>query len=643
MAESRKSLASKFQQASHKKTDLSQRKSGVKDSDSGSPGRASKHAQSPHRKVGLKDSEPETAKKTQSPHRKASVKSTELETEAEGKSQSPHRKTSTRETEKYSAKKTVSPHRRLSTKDTDSFAAKKTQSPQRKSSAKDTESTVVKRSVQSKLSKELESCATKADTHVHERGKVRPSSQSQKVQPPPCRSAAGLEKKSKTKKALALAVSSDPLTNPDADAPPPPDPQYLDPPQVWVQSVASSDAAAEVMSATPLPVPPHPLSESASAPPASSSAVDLPAVDPLTITNKDDEIIPLCSSQHSSEDTPSLTSDNPSDHLTHDLTMPLPPPPPPVPPQTLSSSLNISEIRIELDRQAAASEDSDSDSASSDGAGTVKEVEHGGSQRASTEQSEKTTTESRPIFELPGERIERDVFEDVIEEEENEVGGEESGVIAEVSDSLMLTQRLDLSEITKELSDIRSSSKESSVLSSPQSTSPSPRLLSREHSLTSTPIRKRPVLHRRSLVRSLNLSQETAYEDEELSLSSSEFSNSSLDIKNRIDELSDDGSVGDSRVKETPEFTDEQPDARFVLEMPVPINKQLRIVTSVDRALNPRRRSSSLSSKPDRVLCLGRSSSENLEHVVFLDFLKKHGMSAFLGCFPPSMTMADFR
>ena len=101
--------------------------------------------------------------------------------------------------------------------------------------------------------------------------------------------------------------------------------------------------------------------------------------------------------------------------------------------------------------------------------------------------------------------------------------------------------------------------------------------------------------------------------------------------------------MGDSRVKETPEFTDEQPDARFVLEMPVPINKQLRIVTSVDRALNPRRRSSSLSSKPDRVLCLGRSSSENLEHVVFLDFLKKHGMSAFLGCFPPSMTMADFR
>lgn len=643
MAESRKSLASKFQHASQKKTDLSQRKSGVKDSESGSPGRAGKHTQSPHRSVGLKDVT-ETTKKTQSPHRKAGVKGKELlqlERETEKKSQSPHRKTSARETD--SAKKTLSPHRRLGTKDTDSSAAKKTQSPHRRCSSKDTEGTDVKRSVQSKLPKESESLVTKTDTH--ELGKVRPSSQSQKGQPPPYTSIAGLEKKSSTKKALGLATSSDPPTNPaDSDTPPFPDLQPSGPPQGCAQSVVSSDAAQEVTSATPLSAP-HPLSESVSAPPAPTVAVGLSTVEPATNTNQDNETISLCSSQLSSKDTPNpiFTSDNVLVGRKSDLTIP-PPPPPQVPPQTLSSSLNISEIRIELDRQAAASEDSDSDSASSDGAGTVKEVEHSGSQRALMEQTQNTERETRPLFELSGEWIERDVFEDVIEEEcEGAEGSGGESDMREIADSLLITQRLDLSDITKDPSDVRSSSKESSVLSSPQSTSPSPRLLSREHSLTSTPIRKRPVLHRRSLVRSLNLSQETACEDEELSLSSSEFSNSSLDIKNRVDELSDDGSVGDGRIKETPEFTDEQPDARFLLEMPVPINKQLRIVTSVDRALNPRRRSSSLSSKPDRVLCLGRSSSENLEHVVFLDFLKKHGMSAYLGCFPPSMTMADFR
>nr|KAG5689986.1 hypothetical protein BaRGS_008531 [Batillaria attramentaria] len=145
------------------------------------------------------------------------------------------------------------------------------------------------------------------------------------------------------------------------------------------------------------------------------------------------------------------------------------------------------------------------------------------------------------------------------------------------------------------------------------------------------------------------LRQEIAFEDqEEMSLSSS-LSNSSASVsltsmdshRHRIDELSDDDSVDESRAKEMADFTDEQPN--FSLDMPVPVNKQLRIVTSVDRALNPRRRSSSWSSKPDRVLGLGRSSSENLEHVIFLDFLKKHNMSAYLGSFPPSMTMTDFR
>ena len=637
MAESRKSLASNFQQASSKKAESSQWKSSVRVSDSRSPGRATKQTHSPHRKAGLKDTETETAKKTQSPHRRAGARGIELETETEKKLQSPHRKSSAKETERCSARKTQSPHRKFSTKDTDSSAVKKTQSPHRKSSAKDTECTVVKRSAQSKLScNESESCTTKPDPHQHGIGKVRPSSQPQKMQPSSNRLPTGSAKKSK--KALARVMSSDPPINPTGgDTPPLPDPQHSesDPPQGHMLRFEPSEAAPQVTAVTPLQL----LSDGSSTPPAPTFAVSQSTTDPPPSNLCYDDTIPVPSA---SKDPPTLTSDNDaSDHVTPDLSMPHTSPPPPVPPQTVSSSLSISEISMELDRQAAASEDSDSDSASSDGAGTVKEAEHSGSQRASTEQWDNMAMQ--PQFELPAEQIERDVFEDVIEEEECEAGEEESDRGDSTPDSMLLTQRLDLSDITKDLSDLRSTFKESSLLSSPQSPSPSPRLLSREHSLTSTPIRKRPILHRRSLVRSLNLSQEPAFEDEELSLSSSEFSNSSLDIRNRIEELSDDSSVGDSRVKETPEFTDEQPDSRFFLEMPVPINKQLRIVTSVDRALNPRRRSSSMSSKPDRVLCLGRSSSENLEHVMFLDFLKKHGMSAFMGCFPPSMTMSDFR
>ena len=646
-------MASKFQ-ATSKKAESPQRKTGSRDSpESGSPARATRPPQTPQWKSGVKDTELDTGKKAQSPRRKPGLADTE--TDLTRKSQSPQRKTTTKEAEGSVAKKTQSPHRRISSKEADSVSSKKSQSPLRKSSSKEAESTAAKPDVRSKVpSRESE---TKAEPRER---KLRPGTQSPKAQSSQrASSAPGSSKKTKKAPVVSSAARSDPpiVESSQASAPLELSSESVHPskaPVVCTSSVVTpSNATHHVIQVRPLP---HPLTCDAPTPDqaATSSGIDRHAQS--DDKKKTAPVVPVEPPCDPPARTSIVTTAAPTTTPDTTTAQALP-----VRPQTKSSSLHISEIRIELETPAAISEDSDTDSASSDGAGTVKEVEHSasGSQQAWTSKSDSCSqhvfTEPPnkeavlPRLELPSGQRDRDMFDDVIEEEyEGAEGGEErSGTDknysgATVENPMLLTQKLDLSDISKDLSDIKSTSKDSSLLSSPQSPSPSPRLVMRDHSLTSTPIRKRPALHRRSLVRSLNLSQEPAIEDEELSLSSSEFSNSSLD-KNRIDELSDDGSVGDTRVKETQEFTDEQPDGRFFLEMPVPINKQLRIVTSVDRALNPRRRSSSLSSKPDRVLCLGRSSSENLEHVVFLDFLKKHGLSAFLGCFPPSMTMADFR
>ncbi|XP_070194512.1 microtubule-associated serine/threonine-protein kinase 3-like isoform X2 [Littorina saxatilis] len=708
MAESRKSLASKLQQGLSRKGESSPRKSGVKESDPGSA-RSGRQGQSLNqRATTLKESESETDKKPQSPQRKTSIKDAEIASAAPKKTQSPQRKSSIKETEKSSVRKTLSPHRKFSSGDSGSPTVRKTQSPQRKGSSKDADDSVSRPVTQSKVTlRERESSGTKGDQD--QRGKFRPNLRSQKPPHPPSQSRPGSGLTRKNKKVVDLVKTSSESNTPnnpadtDSDTLPQTEPaetpsldllaerdlcvesgalsegeikgnahpqaETVDGPQpkreteaLEVESAGSQAVASGVLSAsssggnqdvTSRTSPTYALDHKDPTLSSPFPTVDLQSDDPPS-SAKDNQDTILGTSAGSSVAAAQafVKSDNPSGNVTSDLTAL----PPPVPPETVSSSLKISEITVELDTPAAASDDSDSDSASSDGAGTVKEVEHNGSYPQAQQSQEPEESVMFRRIQQPVSQSERDVIEDTIEEEEDETEEEESEwegteggerrTKAEESDggehdTLLLTQRLDLSEITRDLSDHRSSSKDSSQLSSPQSPSPSPRLLSRDHSLTSTPIRKRPILHRRSLVRSLNLSRDLTLEDEELSLSSSDFSNCSLE-RNRIDELSDDGSVGDNRARDTPEFTD-KPDVGFYLEMPVPINKQLRIVTSVDRALNPRRRSSSLSSKPERVLCLGRSSSENLEHIVFLDFLKKNGLSAFLGSFPPSMTLADFR
>ena len=178
------------------------------------------------------------------------------------------------------------------------------------------------------------------------------------------------------------------------------------------------------------------------------------------------------------------------------------------------------------------------------------------------------------------------------------------------------------------------------------------RLPSGESSLTSTPTSSR---HRRqtfcggSYLSRRNLSSEQLDDlDDVLSASSSEFSPgstmSSLGLERFHfqggDEFSDDGS-GDSKLRESTDFSDdansEPRSEQFVL---TPVNKQLRIVTSVDRALFPHRRTPVSSPK---MLNFGRSSSENLGHIAFVDFLKRLKLQPYLMNFPSNLSLLDFK
>ncbi|ESO92463.1 hypothetical protein LOTGIDRAFT_162771 [Lottia gigantea] len=133
-----------------------------------------------------------------------------------------------------------------------------------------------------------------------------------------------------------------------------------------------------------------------------------------------------------------------------------------------------------------------------------------------------------------------------------------------------------------------------------------------------------------------SLLRENAFDEvEDMSISSSEFSPCSTSTSLRLEDLSDEGSMSDSKLRESIEFSDDMTEIH-IPEPHLPINKQLRIVTSVDRALHPRRKSSLARS-------LGRSSSDNLDHLVFLEFMKKSQLSSFVQYFPSTLTMKDFR
>ncbi|XP_053394336.1 microtubule-associated serine/threonine-protein kinase 3-like isoform X2 [Mercenaria mercenaria] len=140
-----------------------------------------------------------------------------------------------------------------------------------------------------------------------------------------------------------------------------------------------------------------------------------------------------------------------------------------------------------------------------------------------------------------------------------------------------------------------------------------------------------------------SLIREAAAEDfDSLSLSSdysptaTTTSLKSFDGRNRIDDFSDESDS--SRMKESSEFSDD-PDFHSHAHF-VPLNKQLQIVTSMDRLMDrsPRRRSHS----PPK------SNDQGLHHhlparLQFVDFMRSNGLSTYLYYLPADMTLEKFR
>ena len=178
-----------------------------------------------------------------------------------------------------------------------------------------------------------------------------------------------------------------------------------------------------------------------------------------------------------------------------------------------------------------------------------------------------------------------------------------------------------------------------------------------------------------------NLSRENAFEDAEDGLSvssSSEFSpagsqlslgpdSTRLSSLHTGEDLSSDEAVSSDskspgpRDRAASELSDDSPSPHSATAggrspassfhsqdhslLLTPVNKQLRIVTSVDRALHPHRRSSLSSPKGERerAFSFGRTSTENLEHIAFVDYLKRQRLNQYLKNFPPNMSLLDFR
>lgn len=111
----------------------------------------------------------------------------------------------------------------------------------------------------------------------------------------------------------------------------------------------------------------------------------------------------------------------------------------------------------------------------------------------------------------------------------------------------------------------------------------------------------------------------------------------STEGRNRIDDFSDDSDC--SKLRESSEFSDDMQE----LDHPghfVPLNKQLQIVTSMDRLTDGGRRRRSHSPP--------KSSDQGLLHQVssrlpFVDFMRRCGLSSYLYYLPADMSLERFR
>ena len=134
-----------------------------------------------------------------------------------------------------------------------------------------------------------------------------------------------------------------------------------------------------------------------------------------------------------------------------------------------------------------------------------------------------------------------------------------------------------------------------------------------------------------------------AEETEDASFSSSGFSPcstsasfKSFDGRNRIDDFSDDSDC--PRLRESIDLSD---DAE-VASITVPLNRQLRVVTSLEPTYTPQRKKSASPVSSDAQTG-GELIRRLSHHLMFVDYLRKRGLSSCLNHFPPDMTIDNFR
>ncbi|OWF46091.1 Microtubule-associated serine/threonine-protein kinase 2 [Mizuhopecten yessoensis] len=243
--------------------------------------------------------------------------------------------------------------------------------------------------------------------------------------------------------------------------------------------------------------------------------------------------------------------------------------------------------------------------------------------------SEKSTAQKlfRPIFRLGSNESQK------TDEEENLPSLElnsDTFSLEQPTDSPMLTCRSGVS-----LQTVNETSVTTSVcFSISESTSTS--------ELNSATVEKSPksnLVHRESINDEL----------EDMSLSSSGFSPCSttasfrsFEGRSRIDDFSDDNSDG-PRLRESIDLSDDMQDLE-VASFTVPLNKQLRIVTSMDRSLRPSAPDRRASSPANMDAQTGGGLLKRLSHhLLFVDFMRRKGLSSFLNNFPSDMTIDSFR
>lgn len=159
---------------------------------------------------------------------------------------------------------------------------------------------------------------------------------------------------------------------------------------------------------------------------------------------------------------------------------------------------------------------------------------------------------------------------------------------------------------------------------------------------------------RRSIGHCQNIREAQNEDFENVSLSSSGFSPSSTSASLRsyeghsgIDDFSDDsdGPAGmANRLRESIDLSDDMQDLE-VASFNVPLNKQLKIVTSLDRGLKPKVPEHRRSSSPANLdIQTGGGLLKRLSHhLLFVDFMRRKGLSSLMANFPSDMTIEVFR